>query len=182
MAAKEKNYCFCKAGRATYLVSSSQIHWMPKDTYSQIQHLRLIHLFSDLCVQLVFPVSYICLFGFDVVAGEDALAVPDGAVPPLAFLLADQDDVSFPEGQITRLRRLVGVQGHVLCRGKTSIKTLFPDRTNRKYLKWTLNNIFSTLLILKTSNIEERCIYLCSKDQQITIRMHFLRKVALNNF
>lgn len=68
------------------------------------KNLKSIHVFAMfLCIYFVFWFSHIGFFGFDVVAGEDALTVSDGAVPPLAFLLAHQDDVSFPEGQITRL-------------------------------------------------------------------------------
>lgn len=62
--------------------------------------------------------SYICFFRLDVVAGEDACAIADGAVPPLPVPLAHQDHVSLPERQVPGLRRLVGVQGHVLWRGE----------------------------------------------------------------
>lgn len=57
--------------------------------------------------------SYIWLFGFDVVAGEEARAVPYRAVPPLALPLAHKDHVSLSERQISRLGGLVGVQRHV---------------------------------------------------------------------
>lgn len=62
--------------------------------------------------------SYICLFRFDVVAGEEACAVAYRAVPPLSLSLAHQDHISLSERQITGLRRLVGVQRHVFWKGK----------------------------------------------------------------
>lgn len=54
--------------------------------------------------------SYIRLFRFDVVAGEDSGVVTYRAVPPLSLLLAHQDHISLSERQITRFRRLIGVQ------------------------------------------------------------------------
>lgn len=62
--------------------------------------------------------SYICLFRFDVVAGEDARAVSYRAVPPLSISLAHQDHISLFECQITGLWRLVGVQGHKFWKRK----------------------------------------------------------------
>lgn len=60
--------------------------------------------------------SYVRLFRFDVVAWEDARAVPDRAVPPLAVLLAHQDHVALSKRQIAHFGRLVPVQRHVLCK------------------------------------------------------------------
>lgn len=67
--------------------------------------------------------SYICLFRFDVVAGEDARAVSYRAVPPLSISLAHQDHISLFECQITGLWRLVGVQGHKFWKRKRIKKT-----------------------------------------------------------
>lgn len=78
---------------------------------------EFIYLFSPVCVSS----SYICLFRFDVVAGEEACAVPYRAIPPLALPLAHQDYVSLSKRQITRLGRLVGVQRHVLWRRKAYV-------------------------------------------------------------
>ena len=58
--------------------------------------------------------AHITLFGLDVVAREQAGAVADGALPPLALPLAHQDDIALLERQVVRLGRLVGEQRHVL--------------------------------------------------------------------
>ena len=85
-----------------------------------LQHNAIQHLI--VCLYIVES-SYISLFRFDVVAGEEACAVAYRAVPPLALSLAHQDRISLSKCQITRLRRLVGVQRHKFWKEK-SFKTL----------------------------------------------------------
>lgn len=70
------------------------------------------------CMLVFVEWSYISLFRFDVVAGEEACAVTYRAVPPLALSLAHQDCISLSKCQITRLRRLVGVQRHEFWKEK----------------------------------------------------------------
>lgn len=109
-----------------YLASSFQICLMSEKQKNPTKHIISTDLYKNStqtqCRENVMSAcaecSYICLFRFDVVVGEEACTVTYRAVPPLALSLAHQDHISLHKRQITGLWGLVRVQCHVFWKGK----------------------------------------------------------------